>query len=270
MSPTLTLRSGDAVVQVDPEVGGRLVSWRVDELELLGGLSRVPEEYGCYPMAPWPGRLRGNRVAVDGASHDLLPTYGPWAMHGTVLASAWTIVDVTETGVCLSTGLGAAWPWPGEVTLSWQLESEALRSELMVSSDDASFPADMGWHPWFRRRLGRGGDLVWHAEAAAMLERGDDLLPTGRRVDPWAVSGPHDDAFEVPNGRVELHWPGVISVTCQSDARWMVVFDEPDDLICVEPQTGPPDGLNVTTWVRPGFPKRASVTWSWVRPSRSR
>jgi galactose mutarotase-like enzyme len=259
----LTLTAGDAVVQVDPDVGGRLVSWCVGDLELLGGRSRVPEEYGCYPMAPWPGRLRDNRIEVGGASHAFPPTYAGWAMHGTVLGRRWRVLDADSEHVRLATGLGAGWPWPGGATLSWQLGPDSLRSELAVSTDGPAFPVELGWHPWFRRRLVRGRDLTWSADAVALLERGADHLPTGRRLDPSAVPGPYDDAFEVPDGRIELQWPGAVTMACQSDARWMVVFDELPDLVCIEPQTAPPGLSTDAQLVRPGSPKRASVTWSW-------
>ncbi len=261
----LTLTAGEAIVQVDPDVGGRLVSWCVGDLELLGGRSGIPEEYGCYPMAPWPGRLRERRVEVDGTRRKLPPTYAGWAMHGTVLGRQWRVIEATSEHVGLAIDLGADWPWPGEATLSWRLGPDSLRSDLAVTSEGTPFPAEVGWHPWFRRRLARGGDLTWKADAVSLLERGADHLPTGRRLDPTLVSGPYDDAFEVPDGRVELRWPGALRMECQSDVRWFVVFDELSDLVCIEPETAPPGLSRNAPLVRPGSPRSASVTWSWDR-----
>ena len=136
---------------------------------------------------------------------------------------------------------------------------------LAVTSEGTPFPAEVGWHPWFRRRLARGGDLTWKADAVSLLERGADHLPTGRRLDPTLVSGPYDDAFEVPDGRVELRWPGALRMECQSDVRWFVVFDELSDLVCIEPETAPPGLSRNAPLVRPGSPRSASVTWSWDR-----
>ena len=260
----MRLVAGDASIEVDPDVGGRLVSWRVGDLELLGARSGVPEEYGCYPMAPWPGRLRGNEVQVGRERHEMEPTYAGWAMHGTVLARAWEVEVLGPSSVQMSIDLGSTWPWAGRTHLTWSLHGQSLTSQLTVTSAAVPFPAEVGWHPWFLRRLERGDDVAWSAAAVAMLERGDDHLPTGRRFAPTDVDGPYDDAFDVPDGRVELRWPGALSLSCQSSARWVVVFDELPDFVCVEPQTGPPDGLREAELVRPGRPKTASTTWTWT------
>ena len=262
--PPVLLRSPDASIRIDPALGGRLVSWVVGDLELLGGRSDVPEEYGCYPMAPWAGRVRDNHLRWAGAEHDLPATYCGWAMHGTVLAKCWDVVEVSDAHVALVTELGPTWPWRGRAHLTWQLDAASLRSTLAVSSDGPSFPAEVGWHPWFRRRLERGAELSWSMRATAMLERGPDHLPTGRTVSPPPAQGPFDDAFAVADGRVEIRWPGVLTVTCQSDVAWVVIYDELDDLVCIEPQSGPPDGLGRSTPVTPGSPRSASVSWTWA------
>jgi galactose mutarotase-like enzyme len=44
----------------------------------------------------------------------------------------------------------------------------------------------------------------------------------------------------------------------------VVVFDEPDHAICLEPQTAPPDVFNREPFVvQPGDPLVATATWSW-------
>lgn len=253
-----------ASVRVDPSAGGRLVSWRVDGLELLGGRGPLPEEHGCYPMAPWPGRLRGNAVRVAGAEHRLPVTYLGYAMHGTVLGRAMSVITRDDRRVELRGELGPAWPWPGWVGLTWELAPGRLRSRLCVGTDAEPFPAEVGWHPWFRRTLARGEGLRWRLDARAVLERDEAGLPTGRRLDPASVTGPVDDAFDVPDGRAALEWPGALRVTVQGDTPWFVVFDEVEDVVCVEPQTAPPDGMgDGAALARPGAPRTAEVTWTW-------
>ena len=39
-------------------------------------------------------------------------------------------------------------------------------------------------------------------------------------------------------------WPGVLALRIDSDCEHVVVFDEPDDAVCVEPQSAPPDAHN--------------------------
>ncbi|NED80259.1 aldose 1-epimerase, partial [Streptomyces sp. SID11233] len=94
-------------------------------------------------------------------------------------------------------------------------------------------------------------------------ERGADHLPTGRRIDP--LPGPWDDCFGMPDGvTVLLTWPGELELTVTSPEKWVVVYDEQDDWVCVEPQTGPPNGLNTQPrLITPIEPLEASTTWSW-------
>ncbi len=246
------------------------MSWTVGDLELLGARGTHPVEYGCYPMAPWAGRVPHNIVTVDDTSYQLPASYNTWALHGTVLGVAWTVTSRSPDTVCLTRELEPPWPWTGQVQLTWQLTPQRLSSDLTLISDDADFPARIGWHPWFRRRLGRGGDLQWQAAAVALLARGPDRLPTGRRLNPAEVTGPYDDAFEVPSGRADLTWPGALRVTCQTTAHWMVIFDQLPDLVCVEPQTSPPGELGPgDAWVRPGDPLEASATWTWADLTRT-
>jgi aldose 1-epimerase len=166
----------------------------------------------------------------------------------------------------LATELGPAWPWPGRAVLSWHLGADALRSELAVTTEGTPFPAEVGWHPWFRRRLSRGEPLAWSMNARFVKERGPDMLPTGRTLDPGALTGPFDHAFSVPDGRVTLTWPGALELTLEGDVVWMVVFDESDDVVCIEPQTAPPDGLGAdAAVVTLGAPRTATVSWRWRR-----
>lgn len=269
----LVLEGGGARVTVDPGAGARLRSWVVDGVELLARRGDAPQEHGCYLMAPWAGRVRGNVVAAGSREHALPPTYDGWAMHGTVLDRTWEVLAADDCEVALRTSLGPAWPWPGRAHVTWRLEDGALVSRLRVEAlAGASFPAVAGWHPWFRRRLDAGGDVAIEMAASAVLERGPDHLPTGRRLDPAAVAGPFDDAFLVPDGRVRLTWPGALELTASSTAAWVVVFDELPDEVCVEPQTGPPDGLSGpgVEVVTPERPLEVATTWRWRDAVRDR
>lgn len=127
-----------------------------------------------------------------------------------------------------------------------------------------SFPAQAGWHPWFRRTLD-GSAAVLDFTPGWQEERGDDHLPTGRRIDPRP--GPWDDCFGMPDGvDVTVTWPGVLALTVTSPEQWVVVYDEQEDAVCVEPQSGPPNGLNTAPrLVTPIEPLETATTWTWRR-----
>jgi aldose 1-epimerase len=48
--------------------------------------------------------------------------------------------------------------------------------------------------------------------------------------------------------------------------EWVVVYDEQREAVCVEPQTGPPNGLNtMPRQVTLLEPLEATTTWTWRR-----
>ncbi|MFE2650061.1 aldose 1-epimerase, partial [Streptomyces sp. NPDC059346] len=96
-------------------------------------------------------------------------------------------------------------------------------------------------------------------------ERGADHLPTGKRVDP--APGPWDDCFGMPEGvDVKLTWPEQLELTVKSRSEWVVIYDEQDEAVCVEPQSGPPNGLNTAPrLVTPIDPLEITTAWSWTR-----
>ena len=130
-----------------------------------------------------------------------------------------------------------------------RLTPAGLHAELEVQAGDRPMPAIVGWHPWFRRVLrdaagaAVGGPVIVDLDAGGMLRRGADGLPDGTVVRPIPPE-PWDDCFVDVAGAPGVHWPGALEVRIDSDARFWVVYTEREEGVCVEPQTGPPNGLN--------------------------
>ena len=225
---------------IDPARGARLTSLMIDGHEVLARSSDPTIDPaiadGCFPMVPWAGRVRDGRLTLGDSVHQLPQTDGDHALHGLGHVSAWE--QVAEGVYELS--IGAPWPTEGVATLTYQLLDDGIRIEL-AWDDDTEAPCSIGLHPWFRRRLDHGEELVASLEPVVMVERGDDGLPTGRLVSPTV--GPWDDCFHLASTPV-LTWPGALELTLSSSARWWVVYDEPSDTMCVEPQTAPPDAFD--------------------------
>lgn len=276
MPHVVGLARGGTSVVVDLDRGARAVAWSVDELALIRPTAEASIDFGMYPMAPWSGRVRDNRVRdYRSGGHDLSANHGPWAIHGTVLDTPTTLVaadgdaHVDRLVVQSRQDPGPRWPWPMLAVVTWEVRADSVRSRIEVQALGEPFPAVLGWHPWFLRRLERGGDAVWELAADAMALRGADHLPTGELVAADTAAGPFDDAFRVPSGTASIRWPGALSLHVSS-APWFVVYDERPDWVCLEPQTGPPDGINdglgePVTWVTPGSPAALDVTWTITR-----
>src|SRR5829696_9768717 len=91
----LVLEAGDARATVDEEAGGRLASLVVDGHELLVTTGHLPGPlyWGCYPMAPWAGRVRRGRFTFQGREHRLPINMAPHAIHGTTFTRPWARDD---------------------------------------------------------------------------------------------------------------------------------------------------------------------------------
>ncbi|MER7313457.1 MULTISPECIES: aldose epimerase [Streptomyces] len=257
---SVRLIAGDAELTVDPVHGCRISSFRIGGTELL----RQGERYGCFPMVPWCGRTGNGRFRNGGELHQMPLNSPPHAIHGTGRDTAWQPARQDEAEAAFFYDLADPWPYEGRVTQTFELTEDALTLRLGVETYGDSFPAQAGWHPWFLRNTG-GQDVRVDFEAAWQEERGEDHLPTGRRIEPRP--GPWDDCFGMPDGvAVTLTWPEQVELTVKSRDEWVVIYDEQDEAVCVEPQSGPPNGLNTAPrLVTPIEPLEIATTWSWTR-----
>ncbi|WP_411103490.1 aldose 1-epimerase [Streptomyces sp. cmx-4-9] len=256
------LSAGGAEVTVDQDNGCRISSLRIDGTELL----RQGPKYGAFPMVPWCGRTAEGRFHDGATVHQMPLNHPPHALHGFGREAAWTPARTTATEAVFTYDLVAPWPYPGRVTQIFELGANALTLTMGIETYEDSFPAQAGWHPWFRRSLEPGGEDVKLAfDAAWQEERGADHIPTGRRIEP--LPGPWDDCFGMPDGvDVTLTWPGSLELRVTSRTEWVVVYDEEPEAVCVEPQSGPPNGLNsLPRLVTPVDPLEVSSTWTWRR-----
>lgn len=243
----LTLSCGDVKVVIDPEAGGRLASWRVGDVELLASEGTSPVTYGMYPMAPWAGRIDDDTVTFGGSSWRMPATHDDRALHGRVLTAAMSIVSSSVDHAVLECVVSDPWPWVSVVRVIWRLHDRAVEARVEVSSGGGEFPAVVGWHPWFRRDLGVGGPLRWsfpEERGWRMAERGNAYALTGRLLEVSAADVPFDDAFLVRSRRARLEWAHALTVEVTSSHDWFVVFDERPASVCIEPQSGPPNGVN--------------------------
>jgi aldose 1-epimerase len=272
--PCITLRSGAVEAVLVPSAGGRIGSLTVDGLKTLVTEGWGPLAWGAYPMVPWAGRLAGGVLTWRGEEHRF-PTHvaPPHAIHGTLLERAWEVASATGDAAELRATLDDPWPFGGVALFRVRVAPDRLESEIEVRATDRPFPAIVGWHPWFARvmrdaaGMAHGGRVEVDLPAAAMLHRGADGLPDGSEVRP-IPPGPWDDCFVELAGPPSVTWAGALRIEVESDAPCVVVYTEQESGVCVEPQTGPPDGLNTGdfTLVEPGRPLVATMRLRWHRP----
>jgi aldose 1-epimerase len=255
------LEAGAARVEIDAAAGGRIAAFRLDGLDLLVTGGSTALDWGCYPMAPWVGRIRHGEFRWEGGTYRVPVNFGAHAIHGTTFDVAWS-----EDGPGrLSVPLGSRWPWPGRARQEIVLTLRELSLRLEVRADSTPMPVVVGWHPWWSRRLARGAALTVELPGDAVMYRRDaDGIPSADLVP--APPGPWDDCFTSRSGLPILRWPGAVELRVDTACDHWVVYDEPADALCVEPVTGPPDAFNLglgVAVVSPGRPLVATARYRW-------
>lgn len=255
----IELEAGDAWMTVHPDEGGRVGSLEVGGVALLhADPSNGPLTWGCYPMAPWAGRVRNGQFTFDGVACQLPLNAPPHSIHGTGFVSRWEVLDAGRDYCDLQTEL--PWPYGGTATQHLQLDEQGLGCMLTVFANAVAMPAVVGWHPCFVKP--QRADL----EFARMYVRDDDYMAIAELVEP--KPHPWDDCFVEPLAPLRLHYP-TLTVTLTSDCDHWVVYDEPEHLTCVEPQSGPPDAFTIggATRLEPGDMLQRQMALRWA-PNR--
>ncbi len=242
----ITLSSGNVVAVIDIEHGSRLSSVQFDKTELL--VQRTNDDsfsWGCFPMAPWAGRTRNGVFEHQGLTVQLPINSAPHAIHGLVHDASWQVVSTSSTSATLRVELDKRWPSAGWVEHHISVDSTSVYLQLSVhatigDNQTVSLPAQVGWHPWFVRPV--------HIEAAfnTLYVRDSDGIAHERRAYQRhdLTQESLDDCFADALTAPLLNFENGLMVRLESDCSHWVVYNEPSHAICVEPQSGPPNGLN--------------------------
>ena len=242
----ITLSSGNVQVVIDAIHGSRLSSLRFGEHELLVQRSNDDSfSWGCYPMAPWAGRTRNGIFEHQGLSVQLPINSAPHSIHGLVHDAEWQVVTTSSTSATLRVELDQRWPFAGWVEHRISVDPSSVDLQLTVHAADrndesASMPAQVGWHPWFVR------PAQLEAEFKTMYVRDSEGIAGTQRAHQQQdlMHGQLDDCFTDAVTTPLLHFENGLTVRLESDCSHWVVYNEPSHAICVEPQSGPPNGLN--------------------------
>ena len=249
---TITLAAPDVTVAVDVEHGGRLASLVVGGRERLIGPPEPADgsiRWGCFLMAPWPGRLAGGRLRFRARTYQLERTHGRHAIHGLVHGRPWQITSSSPQALALEIELGqAGWPFGGRVRQRIAVRRGTVELEAEIEADEP-MPAALGWHPWFDRG---GTDPRITVQSGEILER-HRMIPTGRtrpatgRLDlrngPPLGSRRLDDVYVGAGSPAVVAWPDLQLRLELGAPLSTIVVHTPARGFCVEPQTAWPNAL---------------------------
>jgi len=270
----VTLRSGDAAVQLAPAAGGAVTRYWSEG----GGMTREwlrptpaeafaegsPYRAAAFPLIPYSNRIREGRFSFRGRSV-VQPLNRPperHCIHGHGWQAGWRPVDVRPAEARLEYPHAAgAWPWAYRATQRFTLNSSGLTVELTLSNQsDAAMPAGLGWHPYFPRTA----RTTITADVEAIWLTDDEMMPTalvsppptadlGRGVAVDAVA--LDNCFAGWRRRATIDWPergARVVMTAEPPLDYLVVFTPPGrPFFCVEPVSHVTDAFNLAAAGRP-------------------
>lgn len=236
----IQLSVGDTAVLVAPEHGGRIASISHRGVEILVGSEHAAGDilgWGCYPMVPWCGRIAKGQFSWSGRDIRLDCNSGTHALHGTTFDIEWNLNEVSDDGVVMDAPVsGKGWPFSGRVTHSVSVAHGVVRMALEVALNEPA-PVQVGWHPWFVK------PSALRTTFTSMYVRDEDHATTSQVISP--TQPPWDDCFT--GGVVEPFRVGDVTVALESSCQYWVIYDEPTYATCIEPQSGPPNGVNMGT-----------------------
>lgn len=262
----LSLKSGGAVLDLLPEVGGAVGRFAVDGKDVLrvtppGAMNVL--QAACFPLVPFFGRVLKGRIDFRGEHLTLPPDPGfePNAIHGHGWRNPWRVEESRADAATLAYGHRAdAWPWDYAVRQSFALKPESLRIELALTNSSARpMPYSLGLHPYFPRTR----QTMLKAQVTGVWLADQDATPTER--------APPDALLDLAHGALLGNAPFVdnthfgwshsasiaqrdYAITLSSDADFLHLFlPTVGNFFCAEPVTAMPDAFNRQAQSDSGF-----------------
>ena len=236
------LIGSDLNLSIDLDNGARIssVQWRENEFVIP---PRNITGWGWFAMAPWAGRVKDGLLKTNSGMVSL-PTHisPPHAIHGLGLDTSWEEIANDSRGRQVSR-LILPDPYKGAVVeQTVELLDNSIRWSLEYDANGVDLPAWLGFHPWFAREI-NGSFAEIEFNPGQMMQHDGDKIPTGKLIKP--TPAPWDGVFTQVSGVPTIRWPGVASITVESDAPWWIIYDADPVGVCVEPWTAPPDAANL-------------------------
>lgn len=259
------IKSEDLSLTIYPEDGARVSSIKYKGTEILRQYNkdRKAFQYGCFPMVPFVGRVKDGDIKNNNNIYHLYQNKGKNAMHGMAHFETWNVDEITENSIKLSVDISYPWPWKCKACQEFKIENNTIQMSLTLCTDKGTFPADVGWHPWFLKNpFNEEQDSLSVEFYADSMEEIVDELPTTRKL---AVGpGPYDDCFNFSeyNAGAILHYKDHFNIEIMSNCPALIVFDKQPDATCVNTMTGVPNGVNTNPhFVTPISPVVAKSKW---------
>ena len=264
----LTLRAGNALLEIIPEVGGSITRYcLVTEEQTLnflrpaiqsGFAKHDPREMASFPLIPFSNRIRNGHFKFQGREIKLPLNFYPevHSIHGHGWKVPWTVTEKSENKATIEYQfLPDEWPFSYLARQVFDLEASSLTVTLQINNTgNSAMPVGMGLHPYFVRTpqasITAKTEKMWINDAETMPLRLESvpetkLLNQGLSVTQNAL----DNLFTGWNREVLISWPewnANLRIIADAPLDFMVIYTPTNaDFFCVEPVSNVTDAFNM-------------------------
>lgn len=255
----ISIAHGRFTADIVPHIGGGVASFRLNEVDLFraAGIETLAAGdrfgLGCFPMLPFPGRIRNGRFGEVA----LPPTHpvSSYPLHGHGWLASWDLAGHQSDSCWLRYRHKAdEWPWEYAANQLYRLSECGLTMLLTVRNlSDRPMPVGLGQHPYFPRREGCRIEtplkrVLWPAEDLVADEIRPIPADWGFAPDHRVGSVPLDHGFSGWSGAADIFWdesPHSLRVTASAGGRFLQIYaPQGADYFCVEPMSCIPNAVN--------------------------
>lgn len=268
-----TLRAGNLVLELAPDVGGSIAAFYLlqdeDRFDWLRPATtealdrREPEGMASFPLVPFCNRIRNGRATFRGREIAMPPNRGrsPHTIHGVGWKQPWTVQDIDHRHATLALDCTATiWPYRFHARQHFTLSENRLDVTIEVENrDTAPMPLGLGHHPYLPHREGTflqtEVERMWLADDEVMpiaLEKTKTVEQLRRGVLLQEVVA--DNNFTGWNRNAHVTWPGAgrqgcnasLTLSAESPLDYFVLYSPAGQpYFCIEPVSNCTDWLNL-------------------------
>ena len=263
----VTLTAGDLVVELVPEIGGSVASFRMCRESGIVNLMRPMSEEAqtsrnaggaaMFPMVPYANRITGNCFDFEGRTYRFRPNVPAerFAIHGTGWQSEWTVGALSSVSADLHLDhLRSDEPYAYSAIQRFRLHPDRLTvTTLVTNRGDGVMPFGFGQHPCWDRHA----DVTLRFRSSHYWLGGAERVATERIATPPELDFSQakqlppswrDNCYGGWDGCAEVTFPD-IGVGLRIEAghlfRHLMLYCDPGKaFFCVEPQTHAAGALN--------------------------
>lgn len=257
----ITLRSGGAILDLLPEIGGAVSRFAVDGVDVLrptpAGTVDVLQTAG-FPLVPFANRIAHGTFVFGGETIRLPKNFGghPHVLHGHGWHNPWRAIAQDEQVATLAYEHAAdAWPWAYAVEQTFELTPRSLRIVLQLVNRGAhAMPFSLGFHPYFERTAA----TVLRADVRGVWLSDAMCIPTERAGASHFLDLVKGASLATAPFVDHCHfgWRGEAVVEQETHRRKLVLTASPElsflhcyvpqdaGFFCVEPVSAMPDAFN--------------------------